>query len=292
MRLKPAADFKDPVGERVRALNYLETVLSVIPAATDRLESWFARPVVKCLRNMGIITLGDLVRFINVYGYRWYSSIKGFGCPDGPHRSVHWLMLEQDHLNLLVSANVHEPKSKRELAGRSLSCQRLGRTLCRCASLVPERWWPAPCTACKPHRPWPALRATSEATWPTPWVLTMTSSRQCLAGRYQRKARHPALLPQGSRAFHAVVRPGTQETPVLGQRTRLPAVPRIPAGRARQLDAIHAGGTHRRVVARLSAPTQCRFAKTGPGDSANPVWRPGGCGLPGGQPDALADEKL
>jgi site-specific recombinase XerD len=112
--IEAASEFKDPVAERVRALNYLETVLSVIPTATDRLESWFARPVVKCLRNRGIITLGDLVRFINVYGHRWYSAIKGFGAQRA-RQVVHWLILEQDHLNLLVSASVHEPKSKREL---------------------------------------------------------------------------------------------------------------------------------------------------------------------------------
>ena len=112
--IEAAAAFKDPVGERVRALNYLETVLSVIPTATDRLESWFARPVVKCLRNMGIITLGDLVRFINAYGHRWYSTIKGFGVQRAK-QVLHWLTLEQDHLNLQVSASVHEPKSKREL---------------------------------------------------------------------------------------------------------------------------------------------------------------------------------
>ncbi len=105
---------KDAVGERVRALNYLETILSVIPTATDRLESWFARPVVKCLRNMGIITLGDLVRFINAYGHRWYSSIKGFGSQRA-QQVLHWLMLEQDHLNLVVSGSVHEPKSKQAL---------------------------------------------------------------------------------------------------------------------------------------------------------------------------------
>ena len=110
---------KDPVGERVRALNYLETVLSVIPSATDRLESWFARPVVKCMRNMGIITLGDLVRFINAYGHRWYSTIEGFGAQRAK-QVLHWLMLEQDHLNLLVSGSVHEPKSKRELRAGSL----------------------------------------------------------------------------------------------------------------------------------------------------------------------------
>jgi hypothetical protein len=117
--IEAGAGLKDPVGERVRALNYLETVLSTIPAATDRPESWFARPVVKCLRNMGIITLGDLVRFINVYGYRWYSTIKGFGAQRA-NQVVHWLILEQDHLNLQVSASVHEPKSKRELRVASL----------------------------------------------------------------------------------------------------------------------------------------------------------------------------
>jgi hypothetical protein len=93
--IEAASAFKDPVAERVRALNYLETVLSVVPSATDRLESWFARPVVKCLRNMGIITLGDLVRFINAYGHRWYSGIKGFG-EQRAKQVVHWLVLEQD----------------------------------------------------------------------------------------------------------------------------------------------------------------------------------------------------
>lgn len=117
--IEAASAFKDPVAERVRALNYLETVLSVVPSATDRLESWFARPVVKCLRNKGIITLGDLVCFINAYGHRWYSGIKGFGAQRAK-QVLHWLVLEQDRLNLLVSGNVHEPKSKQALRVASL----------------------------------------------------------------------------------------------------------------------------------------------------------------------------
>jgi hypothetical protein len=87
------AGLKDVVAERVRALNYLETVLSVIPAATDRLESWFAKPVVKVMRNVGLLTLGDLVRFINVYGYRWHSHIKGFGVLRAT-QVLQWLILE------------------------------------------------------------------------------------------------------------------------------------------------------------------------------------------------------
>src|SRR5450830_693544 len=112
--LEAAAGLKDPAGERVRALNYLATVLSVIPAATDRLESWFARPVVTCLRNVGILTLGDLVRFINLYGYRWHARIKSFGVRRA-HQVINWLHLQQEHLNLLISDAVLEPKSKREL---------------------------------------------------------------------------------------------------------------------------------------------------------------------------------
>jgi site-specific recombinase XerD len=108
------AGLKDLVGERVRALNHLETLLSVRPTATDRLESWLARPVVKCLRHLGLITLSDLVDFINVYGHRWYAPIKGFGAQRAG-QVLHWLVLEQDHLNLRVSGTVHEPKSKQEL---------------------------------------------------------------------------------------------------------------------------------------------------------------------------------
>jgi len=113
------AGLKDVVAERVRALNYLETVLSEIPTAADRLESWFAKPVVKVMRNAGLLTLGDLVRFINVYGYRWHSQLKGFGVLRAK-QVLQWLVLEQDHLNLAISGRVHEPKSKQELRVASL----------------------------------------------------------------------------------------------------------------------------------------------------------------------------
>lgn len=109
-----AHGIKDPVGERVRALNHLETLLSVTPAATDRLESWFARSVTTCLRNVGLLTLGDLVRFINVHGFRWHHHVRSFGAQRA-RQVVAWLVLEQDHLNLVVSGRVHEPTSKQAL---------------------------------------------------------------------------------------------------------------------------------------------------------------------------------
>ncbi|MDD4947638.1 MAG: phage integrase family protein [Gallionella sp.] len=112
--LHDAAGLKDPAGERVRALNHLATVLSVTPAATDRLESWFARPVIKCLRNVGLLTLGDLVRFINVYGYRWHGRIKGFGAQRA-QQVVAWLRMQLEHLQLQINPAVDEPKARRIL---------------------------------------------------------------------------------------------------------------------------------------------------------------------------------
>ena len=109
-----ARGLKDPAAERVRALNHLETILCVAPAASDRLESWFARATVKCLRNAGLVTLGDLVRFINVYGYRWHGRISGFGAQRA-QQLVAWLRLQYEHLNMLMSDTLDEPKSRRAL---------------------------------------------------------------------------------------------------------------------------------------------------------------------------------
>lgn len=109
--LDAAVGLKDPMAERVRALNHLETLLAVRPLATDKLESWFARSVVKRLRNAALLTLNDLVSFINVYGYRWHGRIASFGA----HRArqvVSWLRLQQDHLDLVISDSVNEPKSR------------------------------------------------------------------------------------------------------------------------------------------------------------------------------------
>ena len=108
--IEAGSNLKDPTAERVRALNHLEVLLAVKPMADDKLEMWFARSVVKRLRNVGLLSLRDLVNFINVYGYRWHGRIQAFGV----HRAqqvVFWLRLQQDQLNLLINDSVNEPKS-------------------------------------------------------------------------------------------------------------------------------------------------------------------------------------
>lgn len=115
-----AQGIKDPVGERVRALNHLETLLATTPAATDRLDTWFARPVAKCLRNVGLLTLGDLVRYINVYGFRWHSRIKGFGVQRAG-QVVAWLQMQIDYLHMAIAPSALEPAAKGALKAQALA---------------------------------------------------------------------------------------------------------------------------------------------------------------------------
>ena len=110
-----AADgLADAVRARVAALNHLQTLLAVSPTPTDAIDAWFARPVVIRLRNVGIVTLDDLVRFINVYGHRWHDQVKGFGARR-TKQLVAWLRAQQDALQLEIRASVDEPKRVREL---------------------------------------------------------------------------------------------------------------------------------------------------------------------------------
>ena len=120
--LAAAEGAKDVVAERVRALNHLATLLAVTPGAQDRLEMWLAKPVALSLRNVGLLSLADLVNFINVHGYRWHNRIKGFGSQRAD-QVVAWLRMQYEHLNMLIADSVNEPKSLRALKTQVLTTQ-------------------------------------------------------------------------------------------------------------------------------------------------------------------------
>lgn len=108
--LEAGAHLKDPSAERVRALNHLESLLAIQPTAEDKLELWFARPVVKRLRNVGLLFLKDLVNFINVYGYRWHGRIEGFGALRAG-QVLYWLQLQQEQLRMAIQSTALQPKA-------------------------------------------------------------------------------------------------------------------------------------------------------------------------------------
>ena len=152
---------RDPARARVEALNHLQTLLATQPVACDPLDTWFARPVVIRLRNVGVVTLADLVSLINVYGHRWHDQVHGFGARRAV-RVVAWLRSQQEALQLEIRASVDEPRQARALrlgvdAGR-LALLTIGPRF----ALVPLEQLALPASL-------NGVGASSEATWPTRW---------------------------------------------------------------------------------------------------------------------------
>jgi site-specific recombinase XerD len=112
--IEAAEGAADLVKERVKALNRLSALLTVAPKADDKLEAWFARPVVLRLRNAGVVTLENLYQLVNVYGFRWYGRVKGFGARRAA-LVVAWLRAQSETVNLALRDGLDEPKSHRAL---------------------------------------------------------------------------------------------------------------------------------------------------------------------------------
>ncbi len=104
----------DLVKERVKALNRLSALLTVAPKADDKVDAWFARPVVLRLRNAGVVTLENLYQLVNVYGFRWYGKVKGFGVRRAA-LVVAWLRAQSETVSLALRDGLDEPKSHRAL---------------------------------------------------------------------------------------------------------------------------------------------------------------------------------
>jgi len=112
--LEAAEGSADRVKERVKALNRLSALLTVAPQAGDKVDIWFARPVVLRLRNAGVVTLENLYQLVNVCGFRWYGKVQGFGARRAA-LVVAWLRAQSETVNLALRDGLDEPKSHRAL---------------------------------------------------------------------------------------------------------------------------------------------------------------------------------
>lgn len=79
------------VNAHVQALNALQVYLARAVGPQDSLNQWFAPGIVLQLRSVGVVTVGDLVNYVNVHGYRWYRRIATLG-PTRARRIVQWLL--------------------------------------------------------------------------------------------------------------------------------------------------------------------------------------------------------
>lgn len=72
------------------ALATLERELAREPRLTDPVSHWLGAGIPRDLGTVGVLTLGDLVRFVNLNGYRWHRRVPRMGVTRA-QRLVAWL---------------------------------------------------------------------------------------------------------------------------------------------------------------------------------------------------------
>jgi site-specific recombinase XerD len=86
------------VNAHVDALNALQTYLAKPVEETDLLDIWLKPNMVAKLREAKILSVGNLVNYINIHGERWYRKIPAMG-ESRAERIINWLNSSNEDSN-------------------------------------------------------------------------------------------------------------------------------------------------------------------------------------------------
>jgi len=119
---------KDKRNARLRerqneALRWLETLVATDPQMSDALAGWFPDVLAARLNAVGIITIEELVIWINQRGMRWYSSVPKIG-QEAAQRILTWLEMNRGSLKYTFGKQVFAKRSDlqpEDLPQRALS---------------------------------------------------------------------------------------------------------------------------------------------------------------------------
>jgi site-specific recombinase XerD len=67
------------IKSKLRSLWWLQDQLATRPIAGEPVENWIDRRIADQVRKKGVLTLADLVNWINLTGRRWYDHVSGVG---------------------------------------------------------------------------------------------------------------------------------------------------------------------------------------------------------------------
>lgn len=104
------------------ALAALEQVLAREPSLDDEVGFWLAAGMPRELTKVGVKSLGDLVNFINIYGFRWHRRVSRMGVVRA-RRLLDWLAPVAESRGRPLKESAKRPETdlallrKRELAG-------------------------------------------------------------------------------------------------------------------------------------------------------------------------------
>ncbi len=90
---------------KLHALTWLQDRVAVVPDRNAPVEHWLDQSIAAALRIHGVLTLGNLVDWINLTGRRWYEKVSGLG-RERSHRLLMWLVQHEDYLRVRLSDRV------------------------------------------------------------------------------------------------------------------------------------------------------------------------------------------
>ncbi|MDO9314630.1 MAG: phage integrase family protein [Burkholderiaceae bacterium] len=88
------------IKRQLDALRWLETLAVASPHLNDPVSAWLDHQVARRLGTVGIESLGDLLRWIEIHGHHWYRRVPRVGA-QGAARTVSWLVGHADSLGAL-----------------------------------------------------------------------------------------------------------------------------------------------------------------------------------------------
>ena len=100
--------------EKIKALNYLQSRLAKTPKGEDSLAQWMPTRVCAQLKVHGVLSIDNLITFINLSGRTWYRLVPRLG-RDRAARLMAWLWEVQpacqEKLHKHLAAKAHEDDS-------------------------------------------------------------------------------------------------------------------------------------------------------------------------------------
>lgn len=91
------------VQRQLETLRCLEALAAAVPVAADHTTAWLDPNTCRHLRLAGVLTLGDLLLFIRLNGYRWYRKVTRIGETQAK-RLTHWLRTHEQTLGAIASS--------------------------------------------------------------------------------------------------------------------------------------------------------------------------------------------
>lgn len=112
--------------EQVKALNQVATALARSLKLTDGLDLWLHDATTEHLQAVKVVTVGQLIDFINLHGYNWHRKVGGIG-PTRARSITAWLNDSAADLNKPLSHRaLAKPGSIEESSKDLVSTQRYG----------------------------------------------------------------------------------------------------------------------------------------------------------------------